>query len=84
VLHPRGRLAVSDIVTDRPFSPAYRSDPDSWAACVSGALPESEYLALVSQAGFTEISTTRSQAWPAEDGTLVYSLNVTARKNQAT
>jgi ubiquinone/menaquinone biosynthesis C-methylase UbiE len=81
VLRPGGRLAVSDVVTDRPFSPAYRSDPDSWAACVSGALPESEYLALISQAGFTDINTTSSQAWPAEDGTLVYSLKVTACKH---
>jgi ubiquinone/menaquinone biosynthesis C-methylase UbiE len=82
VLRPGGRLAVSDIVTDRPFSPAYRSDPDSWAACVSGALPESEYLALIQQAGFTGFSNIRSQAWPAEDGTLVYSLMVTALKGK--
>lgn len=81
VLRPGGRLAVSDVVTDRPFSPAYRADPNSWAACVSGALPEDEYLALISQAGFTGITATRSQAWPAGDGTLVYSLKVIARKN---
>jgi ubiquinone/menaquinone biosynthesis C-methylase UbiE len=81
VLRPGGRLAVSDIVTDRPFSPAYQADPESWAACVSGALPESEYLALISQAGFSEIVATRSQAWPAGDGTRVYSLKVKAQKN---
>jgi len=93
VLKTGGRLAVSDIVTDRPFSLALRANPDAWAACVTGALPENEYLALVTgalpeneylalvaQAGFSGVATTRSQAWVAEDGTQVYSLNITAEK----
>jgi len=80
VLKTGGRLAVSDIVTDRPFSLALRANPDAWAACVTGALPENEYLALVAQAGFSGVATTRSQAWVAEDGTQVYSLNITAEK----
>ena len=80
VLKPGGRLAVSDIVTDRPFSPILRANPESWAACVTGALPENEYLALVAQAGFTGVAAARSQSWTAEDGTQVYSLNITAEK----
>lgn len=80
VLKPGGRLSISDIVTDRPFNPALRANPQSWAACVSGALPEVEYIALVAQAGFDDIQTVRSQDWPAEDGTRVYSLNLAARK----
>jgi ubiquinone/menaquinone biosynthesis C-methylase UbiE len=80
ILKPGGRLAISDIVTDRPFSPAMRSDPESWSACITGALPESEYLALISQAGFSQPDIARSSAWPAPDGTLVYSLNVSATK----
>jgi len=80
VLKPGGRLAISDIVTDRPFSPELREDPTSWAACVSGALPEAEYVALIAQAGFADITVTRSQAWTAEDGTQVYSLHLVARR----
>jgi SAM-dependent methyltransferase len=80
VLKPGGRLSISDIVTDRPFNPALRANPQSWAACVSGALTEVEYIALVTQAGFDDIQAVRSQDWPAEDGTRVYSLNLAARK----
>jgi ubiquinone/menaquinone biosynthesis C-methylase UbiE len=80
VLKPGGRLAISDVVTDRAFSPAIRLDPETWSACVTGALPESEYLALISQAGFKQLSVKRSPSWPAPDGTQVYSLNVSAQK----
>lgn len=80
VLKPGGRLSISDIVTDRPFNPTLRADPKAWSACVSGALPEVEYLALVAQSGFDDIQAVRSQDWPAEDGTRVYSLNLAARK----
>jgi len=80
VLKPGGRLAISDIVTDRPFSPALRADVKSWVSCVSGALAEAEYVALIKQAGFDDVQLARSMAFPAEDGTRVYSLHVTARK----
>jgi arsenite methyltransferase len=80
VLKNGGRLSVSDIVTDRPFSPALRANPDSWSECVTGALTEREYLALIAQAGFKEIQAARSPATETGDGTRVYSLNLTASK----
>ena len=80
VLKPGGRLAISDIVTNQPFSPELWGNPESWAACVSGALPEAEYVALIAQAGFVNITTTRSESWTAEDGTRVYSLYIRAEK----
>jgi arsenite methyltransferase len=80
VLKPGGILSISDIVTDRPFSPSLRRNPESWAECITGALPESEYLGLIGAAGFTGISTSRSQPWAAEDGTQVYSLLVKATR----
>jgi len=81
VLKPGGQLVISDIVTDRPFSPAVRQDAESWAACISGALSEAEYLALIAQAGFADIKVTRSQSWRAEDGTRVYSVHISAMKS---
>jgi hypothetical protein len=80
VLKPGGILSISDIVTDRPFSPALLRDPESWAECITGALPESEYLGLIVAAGFTGIETSRSQPSAAEDGTQVYSLLVKATR----
>ena len=80
VLKPGGRLAISDVVTDRPFSPAQRRDSESWAACVAGALAEDEYVGLIRQAGFRDVTLARSEAAEAEDGTRVYSLGVRAVK----
>jgi arsenite methyltransferase len=80
VLKPGGRLAISDIVTDRPFSPSLRANAESWVACVSGALSEEEYLALIMQAGFSALVVARSDGLLTEDGTQIYSLYVKAIK----
>ena len=55
VLKPGGRLAISDIVTDRHFTAEQQADSASWSACVSGAIPAAEYTALIEQAGFTDV-----------------------------
>ncbi|MCS7222852.1 MAG: methyltransferase domain-containing protein [Anaerolineae bacterium] len=81
VLKPGGRLAISDIVADRPFSPALRSDVTSWTACVSGALSEEEYLALIAQAGFSDFVIARSDRLLTKDGTQIYSVHIKATKS---
>src|SRR5579859_2034495 len=72
VLKPGGRLAVSDMVALGEM-PAV--EPDSWAACVAGAIAPDAYRALLEGAGFTEISLELG----GSDG-LVTSANVKARK----
>ena len=52
VLRPGGRLYLADVVVARELSLAARSNPDLWAACVAGALPESELLELTAELGF--------------------------------
>jgi arsenite methyltransferase len=51
-----GRLLVSDIVLTGELPPGAKEDEELWAACVSGALPEAEYLQLMREAGFSEVS----------------------------
>ncbi|MEJ5198043.1 MAG: arsenite methyltransferase [Anaerolineae bacterium] len=80
VLKAGGRLAISDMVTDGPLPLALRSDPGAWAGCISGALPEREYLDLVRAAGFREVQAQRSLSGGRVAGVAVYSLSVTARK----
>lgn len=80
VLKPGGRLEISDVVTSAALPPALRENASEWAACVSGALPEREYLDLVRAAGFVEIQTRRSDSAGQVDGVEVYSLQVSARK----
>jgi len=82
VLREGGRLAISDIVTDTGLPMELRSDPREWAGCVHGALPEQEYLDLMTQAGFREIHTTRSSAHVETQGVRIYSLSVTAVKGE--
>src|SRR5579883_1103043 len=55
VLTPGGRFAVSDIVVQGKLPPALRSDMESWAGCVAGALEEETYRSLLRDAGFIDI-----------------------------
>ncbi len=82
-LKPGGRLEVSDIVTDRAIPLEARLDSGQWAGCVSGALPEQEYLDLIAQAGFTDVVVKRSILAGAEAGISFYSAIVSARKASA-
>jgi ubiquinone/menaquinone biosynthesis C-methylase UbiE len=83
VLKRGGRLEISDIVTSAGLPETLRMNSGEWAACVSGALPEKEYLDLVREAGFENIQTRRSENAGQVDGVDVYSLQVSARKPAA-
>jgi ubiquinone/menaquinone biosynthesis C-methylase UbiE len=80
VLAPGGRLAVSDVVSAGPLPSASLADAAAWAGCVSGALPEQEYLDLVRAAGFIDVRGMRTLSAGEMAGVPVYSLSVSARK----
>ena len=52
VLKPRGRLVMSDPVTENPMSEALRNDDRLRALCLSGSLPLSEYIKMITDIGF--------------------------------
>ena len=52
VLRPGGRFCVSDVVTRGTLPDDVRASAALHAACVSGALPEADYLAALVTAGF--------------------------------
>jgi arsenite methyltransferase len=54
VLRPGGRLHLADVVVQRELKQEVREDPDLWAACVAGALPERELAELALATGFRE------------------------------
>jgi len=56
VLAPGGKLAVSDIVTDGPLPEPVRQSLSAWAGCVAGAVNAKEYIAMMEEVGFTNIS----------------------------
>jgi arsenite methyltransferase len=55
VLAPGGRFAVSDIVFQGQLPQTLRTDMESWAGCITGALEEESYRNLLREAGFTDI-----------------------------
>jgi arsenite methyltransferase len=51
VLRPGGQLYLADVVVQRELTLSARANPELWAACIGGALPEPELLALAEEAG---------------------------------
>lgn len=51
VLRPGGRLAIADIVSERPLTDAIVCNADLWASCIGGAAPEDDYRALIEASG---------------------------------
>jgi SAM-dependent methyltransferase len=56
VLKPGGHFSVSDIVIQGILPQALLQAAEMYAGCVAGAIPMDEYLALISVAGFTDIT----------------------------
>ena len=79
-LKPGGRLEVNDTVFGGPIPLALRDSIAGWSECISGALPEQEYVDLVRQAGFQDISVRRSTSAGVSGGIPVYSVQVSAKK----
>src|SRR5216684_196908 len=61
VLRPGGRFAVSDVVVQGQLPAELRQSMELWAGCIAGALEESTYRQLLSDAGFlgVDIEVTR-------------------------
>jgi ubiquinone/menaquinone biosynthesis C-methylase UbiE len=55
VLKPGGRFAVSDVVAQGALPDDLRADMEAWVGCVAGALEESEYRQLLTDAGFGDV-----------------------------
>jgi arsenite methyltransferase len=51
VLKPGGRMAISDIVTEKPLTDAIVCDVNLWASCIGGAMQQSDYRNAIEEAG---------------------------------
>jgi arsenite methyltransferase len=56
VLRPDGQIQISDIALAKPILPRSRENPQLWAECIVGAILESEYLEMLSAAGFRDVA----------------------------
>jgi arsenite methyltransferase len=53
VLKPGGRLYLADVVVQRELTLDARNNPDLWAACIAGALVDTEFAELAASVGLT-------------------------------
>jgi len=64
VLGPRGRVAISDIVSNKKVPAAMTQDPELWSGCISGAYEEQEFLCAFEDAGFHGVTIEKSDQEP--------------------
>lgn len=56
VLKPGGHFSISDIVLEGELPAKWKEVAEFYAGCVSGAIQKSEYLGIIEEAGFANIS----------------------------
>jgi SAM-dependent methyltransferase len=66
VLKPGGRLMVSDIVLTGPLPQAVRNSIEAYVGCVAGASLKTDYLALIEQAGFSDVVVAAEAPYPLD------------------
>jgi arsenite methyltransferase len=85
VLKPKGRMMISDIVTDKELPLEIRKSFSAWADCIGGALVKRDYLDAIKQAGFKDIKIVDEKVFLEEDTAekikgKIISIKVEARK----
>jgi len=56
VLKPGGHFSISDIVLEGELPEKWKQVAELYAGCVSGAIQKKEYLAIIKEAGFVNIT----------------------------
>jgi arsenite methyltransferase len=67
VLKPGGRFAVSDVVVRGEVPAEVRRSMELWVGCVAGALEESEFARLLTEAGFTKVEIEPTRIYRSDD-----------------
>ncbi len=84
ILRKGGRFVVSDIYSLEPVPEEYANDPVAVAECWAGAITKGEYLTILTEAGFKNI-TIMEESRPYEKGKIaVVSFTVSATKSSCT
>jgi arsenite methyltransferase len=85
VLKPGGRIAISDIVSDKIVPQHLQDDARLWSGCISGAYQEKSFLDAFLEAGFAAVAYDKwtNEPWQQIDDIEFRSVTVTAIKPAA-
>lgn len=70
VVKPGGRIAISDIISDKLVPDHLKKDAKLWSGCISGALQEYDFLEAFVDAGFIAVTYDKwdSTPWQVVEG----------------
>ncbi len=69
VLKPGGVLSVSDIVSFGNVPESVRRDAELWAGCIAGTMDKRDYLALIRETGFNQVTVRKEVVYDTARGT---------------
>nr|MBP8917728.1 arsenite methyltransferase [Chitinophagales bacterium] len=75
IIKPGGHFSVSDIVLVGNLQETIVKEAEMYAGCVSGAIQKDDYLAMISNAGFTKVEINKEKAITIPDEILSNYLN---------
>ena len=76
VLKPGGHFSISDIVLEGPLPEKWKEVAELYAGCVSGAIQKKEYLGIIEEAGFKNITLQKDKTIVIPDDILANYLTV--------
>jgi ubiquinone/menaquinone biosynthesis C-methylase UbiE len=66
ILKHKGRMVISDLVTDAEVAPA-DTDAEKWCGCIDGTLTKEHYIDSIQQAGFQNVEVLSEQLYDMDD-----------------
>ena len=66
VLKPGGRLAISDVVLSRELPDFVKNSTKAYIGCLAGAIMKQEYLQIIANVGFTDVSVAAESSFPVQ------------------
>jgi arsenite methyltransferase len=78
ILKPHGHFSISDIVLKGNLPDQIVKEAEMYAGCVSGAIKKGDYLEIISDAGFTNITVQKERQIHIPDDILLNYLNQSA------
>lgn len=75
VLKPGGHFSISDIVIEGEIPVQWKEIAELYAGCVSGAIQKSEYLGMIEEAGFSNVTLQKDKTIVIPDEILAEYLN---------